>query len=185
MADYYKTFNNAVNPILEPLDNPIIRPLLLIFLTIYGTMAHPALPSSWKQAFDNIFFRIAYMALLIWMAKKDPGIAIVAAVVFIVIINLANGKSAFERFQGLEDFEGPATAIYPGCTNMTVADLLESFKNEKDALLNAMLVSRVPGDVKLTDQMAPLIGTYLLNKGFVLKSPCTPPGTAPLPSGWI
>jgi len=117
--------------------------------------------------------------MIIWIANKDPGIAVLAAVVFVVTLNLSTGRGVFENF------EGPTTAIYPGCMNIKVYDLLESFKNDKTALMNAMLVARVPGDIKVTDYYAPLIATYLLNKGFALKSPCTPPGVEQRVGSWV
>ena len=175
-------FNNTVNNVLDPLNDPNIRSAVMLFLVLYGGLAAPALPPSWKGKFDNIFFRFGMLAMILWTGSRDPGVAIVAAVVFIVVLNIAGGKGAFERF---ETFEGPATAIYPGCMNMKVYDLLESFKNNKDALLSAMQVARVPGDVKVTDLYAPLISTYLMNKGFTLKAPCSPPGVNQRSGAWM
>lgn len=175
-------FNQTVNNVLDPLMDPNIRSVLLLFLMLYGGLAAPSLPPTWKRSFDSIYFRVIMLALIIWITNRDPAIGIAAAIVFIVVLNVAGGKGVFERF---ENFEGPTTAIYPGCLNMTVYDLLESFKNDKAALFNAMLVARVPGDVKLTDYYSPLIATYLLNKGFTLKSPCTPPGVEQRMGSWM
>ena len=58
---------------------------------------------------------------------------------------------------------------------MTAQDLLDSFDNDKEQLLNAMVVSRIPQDVRVNDYYAPMIATYLLNYGFALKSPCVWP----------
>jgi hypothetical protein len=178
--DLVDNFNQTTNQLLDPVQNdPILHGVLLIFLVVYGTLAAPRFPRAWRAYFDNIYVRVTMLSLLVWIASKDPVSSIVAAVVFIAVLNLASGKPMFERFTG------PRTAIYPGCTNFTVFDLLESFKNDKGALLNAMLASRVPGDVKLTDEYAPLIATYLLNRGFHLKSPCTPPGVHERSTSWI
>lgn len=171
--------NQTVNNVLNPLQDPNLRGALLIFLMLYGGLAAPSLPKTWKAKFDNIYFRVIMLALIVWITNKDPAVGIVSAIVFIVILNLASGKEVFENF------EGPVTAIYPGCMNMTVYDLLESFKNDKNALYNAMMVARVPGDIKVTDYYAPLIATYLLNKGFTLKAPCSPPGVDQRMDSWI
>ena len=136
---------------------------------LYGSLAKPLLPEVTSQLFSNVYVRLAVCFLIVWTGNHDPAVAIAVAVAFIAVINVANKNGPFEMF------EGPQTAIYPGCTNITVYDLLESFKNDTDALRTAMLQSRVPGDVKLTDEYAPLIGTYLLSRGFVLKTPCSPP----------
>lgn len=165
--------NFQINRLLTPLNDPLIKGILLLFLILYGSLAAPSLPSQIKPYLDNVIVRIVFLALIVWTGNHDPVVAVGIAVAFFMTVNLANSKKPFEAF---EHFEGPNTAIYPGCMNMTVFDLLESFKNDKDALLNAMMVARVPADVTITDYNAPLIGTYLLNKGFTLKAPCNPPG---------
>jgi hypothetical protein len=154
----FESFNDMVNGILDPIVAvPYVRPTLILFLSLFGGLASPAFAIQYKPYFDNIFVRIVMLAFIIWIVNKDPGLALGVATVFIVVLNMSNGKGPFERF------EGPATAIYPGCMNMKVYDLLESFNNDKDKLMNAMLASRIPGDVTVTDYYAPLIATYLLN----------------------
>lgn len=182
MENLLYNFNHLTNQVFSPLDEPYVRSGVLLFLILYGGLAAPAFPANLRSKVDNVVVRILWLAGIVWIAKKDPGIAIASAVVFIVLMNLSGGKSPFENF---ENFEGPATAIYPGCMNIKMYDLLESFKNDKAALLNAMLVARVPGDVKLTDYYAPLIATYLLNKGFALKAPCAPPGVEQRTGAWM
>lgn len=180
MADaLLSNVSDTVNRVLEPLNDPYIRPFLLLFLAVYGGLAKPVLPASWGAYTNNIVFRGVVLAFILWIANKDPGVAIAVAMAFIVTVNVTGGKGLFEMF------EGPETAVYPGCMNMKVYDLLESFNNDKSSLLNAMVVARVPGDVRLTDEYSPLISTYLLNKGFTLKSPCTPPGVGAGTSGWM
>lgn len=169
MSDIYNTINDTVNPLLSILDNEYVRPVLILLLVLYGGLAKPLMPNKF-WIIDNIYFRAVGLSLIAWVATHDPFVAVAAAVFLIGVTNTLQGKSLFETFQG------PATAIYPGCMNITVFDLLESFNNDKEALLNAMVVSRVPGDIKVTDYYSPLIATYLLNHGFNLKSPCKPPG---------
>lgn len=142
-------------------------------------MAGHVLPDSTKKLFTNVYVRLAVCFLIVWTGNRDPVVAIAVAVAFVAVMNVVNKKGPFETF------EGPQTAIYPGCMNITVYDLLESFKNDKDALLMAMMQARVPGDVKVNDEYAPLIATYLLSHGFILKSPCTPPGVGQNVGSWI
>lgn len=179
MADYYQTFNDTINRNFGLLDRPEVRSTLLLGLVLYGSLARPVLPDVTTALFNNVFVRIAVCFLVVWTGNHDPAVAIAVAVAFIAIINVANNKGPFETF------EGPQTAVYPGCMNLTQYDLLASFKNDKEALMTAMQQSRVPGDVKLNDEYAPLIGTYLLSRGFVLKSPCTPPGVGQNMGSWM
>lgn len=172
--EFLEEINEPINSILDPLftQSGYTRLVLMLFLAVYGGLAKPPFPPQLASLVNSYPFRVLMLALLVWIANKDPGVAIVSSMALIAVFNAASGKGLFETF------EGPTNAIYPGCMNITVFDLLESFKNDKTALLNAMLVARVPGDVKLTDYYAPLIATYLLNKGFILKAPCTPPGVS-------
>lgn len=115
------------------------------------------------------------MALILWTGNQDPATSLTVALLFVMVLNVVNKKPLFERFRVLERFDGPKTSIFPNCLNFTVYDLLESFKNDKNALLQAMLASRVPQNLKVVDENAPLIATYLINYGFRLKQPCGPP----------
>lgn len=179
MDAFRSSFNNSTSGFLAPLDGPIARPLIFLFIILYAGLVAPQLPDTVKNWYSHPAFRIAFMFLILYTGNKDPAVSIAIAVAFLVIVNLANNKGAFETF------EGPQTAIYPGCMNIKLFDLLESFKNDKEALMNAMLVSRVPQDVKLIDYYAPLIATYLLNHGFILKSPaCQPPGVTERMGSW-
>lgn len=171
MEDFNQQINNFLDPILN---TPLARVALSLLIILYGALAAPILPDQIKSYMDNAIVRLLFFALIIWTGNHDPVLAIMTALGFIVTINVASSKKPFDFTW--EKFEGPATAIYPGCMNITVFDLLESFKNDKEALMNAMMVSKVPADIKITDYYAPLIATYLLNKGFTLKAPCTPPG---------
>lgn len=162
--------DQSIDKVMNVLQNPVVKGSLHLFLFVYAAMIIPALPKDATWIFDNIYFRVAFLFLITWVANKDPALSLSLAITFIAILNFVNNKGLFERF------EGPSTAIYPGCMKLTVNDLLESFKNEKEDLLNAMKASRVPENILITDYYAPLIGTYLINRGFVLKSPCNPPG---------
>jgi hypothetical protein len=162
-----QNFNNIVNDFLKPLDNYWVRTILLAVLTLYG--AGIVQQSGFEKVYSNPIVRVVSMFLLVWLGNKDPAMALVVAMAFISSLTILSSPTLSEKF------EGPLNSIYPGCLNIKVTDLLESFNNDKDALIYAMLFSRVPGDIKLNDYYAPLIGTYLLSKGYLLKSPCTPP----------
>ena len=166
----FSSFNNQTNKFLSFLEKDEVATAIKLVVLLYVVMAAPMLPFGIVQYFDTFWFRLIFAVAIAFLANSEPKVAIITGFVFCVLINLINNKGPFENF------EGPQTAIFPGCLNMTVFDLLESFNNDKEALMNAMMVSRVPGDVAINDYYAPLISTYLLNQGFVLKSPCKPPG---------
>jgi len=171
----FDDFNNTANQYLDVFTHPYVLPALRLFLILYAAIIVPTLPSNVSWLFDNFAFRIVILALILWTGNQDASTSVTVAMLFVMVINLMNKKSLFERFRTFERFEGPKTAILPTCLNYTVFDLLESFQNDKNALLQACLVSRVPSNVKVTDEFAPLIATYLINYGFKLKAPCGPP----------
>ncbi|RKO94515.1 hypothetical protein BDK51DRAFT_50043 [Blyttiomyces helicus] len=178
MEQTLANFNTTLNGWMTPLDNTTIKGFLMVFLILYGTLLAPTLPKAFLSIFDNVLVKAVAIFLIIWTSNHDPAIAIAVAVVFMVLLNLTVSKPT------TESFEGPRNAIYPGCMNLTVYDLLDSFKNDVHALTRAMRDSRVPEDIAVTDYYAPLIGTYLLNYGHVLKAPCTPPTSNPVTT-WV
>ena len=180
MEDFVSNFNRTANNFLDPLNSGPMKGILYLVLVLYGGLAAPSMPKSIAKYYDNIVVRVLFLALLVWISGHDPAIALMCAVIFIVTLNVAGHKGAFDRFEGFED-PGPVTSVYPGCQNMSMFDLLASFNNDKNALINALQEARVPGDLHLSDANAPLLSTYLLSRGFVLKGPgasntCRPPG---------
>ena len=166
----YNQFNEKSNDVLDFVitNNKLVKIVLAISFMMYGSLAAPAFPKQYMYLLDNQYFKVAFLAFIAWTSQHDPLLGIATAVVFLIVIDLINKNQ-------MENFEGPKSAIYPGCTNMKAADLLESFDNNKEQLLNAMIISRVPYNVVIDDYHAPLIATYLLNHGFALKSPCSFP----------
>lgn len=96
------TYNTQFNTLLQPLDQPYIAGLLRLVLILYGGLAAPHLPEPVLKWFDNVPFRIAFMALIIWTANHDPATAILIALIFFVSINTLSGKKPFEKF-GVHD----------------------------------------------------------------------------------
>ncbi len=168
MASQINAFNKQMNALLDPLMQPPVKSVLVLLLFLYGGLVSSPLPASVTEAIQSAPVRVAIISVAIYMGNKNPAVAIALAFAFLMTLHLTNTSN-------VESFEGPKTAIYPGCSSLNLYDLLESFNNDKDSLLNAMRVSRVPGNVTLSDDYAPLIATYLLNHGFTLKNPCKMP----------
>lgn len=66
-------------------------------------------------------------------------------------------------------------AVYPGCQNATVKDLLALFDGDINKLTSAMASLGVPLNVSLTDANAPLIATMLVNHGKKITEECRQP----------
>jgi hypothetical protein len=169
LSDLSQQFNSTSNGLLDYATHyQSVKLVLAISILLYGNLAAPAFPKQFLWIFDNYYFKVLFLAFIAWTSHHDPLLGIATSVLFLIVIDLINKNQ-------MEKFEGPKSAIYPGCMNIKTSDLLESFENDKEQLLNAMIISRVPYNVKIDDLNAPIIATYLLNHGFALKSPCAFP----------
>jgi hypothetical protein len=84
----FNNFNDTVNDFLDPIfANPAILSTVKLFLVLYGALAAPKLPLMFGPYFANSYFRMAFMAFIIWIANKDPALAVVIAVGYALSMN--------------------------------------------------------------------------------------------------
>lgn len=76
-----------------------------------------------------------------------------------------------------ENFElvAPESNVHPGCSKVTVEDLVKIFDNDKELLAKAMYACGVPLNLTLIDANAPLIATYLINSDYKVNETCQAP----------
>ena len=169
--DIFSSIESQLGGAITVDNYPIVTALLTVLIFSYGSLLAPTLPPKVLALFDTVYFRIFFISLVLWVSTHNPVVSVALAITFVILVNLASGKSL------LENFEGPQTAVIPPCLNYTVFDLLESFNGDKTALLQAMWASQVPDNIHLTDDFAGLIATYLIGHGYRLKAgPCNAPG---------
>ena len=76
------------------LDNALsdvyINTSLKVFLALYAALAAPNLPSMLRDLFSNTIFRILWAFLIILVATKDAGLALMLAVAFVVTLYSIN-----------------------------------------------------------------------------------------------
>ena len=99
------TFNKSVNNSLKFLENPITATLLKAGLLLYASMAAPKLPDFMAELFENVFFRIAVLFLIVWTGHKDPAFALLVSVGFVVSMNALSGRKLFDAFAAAHDAE--------------------------------------------------------------------------------
>ena len=157
------------------LQNPFIMAFAKIFLIVYSVQFAPKLSPQIQSFFDNVFVKIAGIALIVWLMNKDYQLAILVAIAFVLSINLINGRGVLENYtneyadynqtpvnSGMTLLE-PHLDISPGCMNVTMSDLLSKFSNSQLALQNT-----VSGSYKRLNQM--LTGDALSNLTIVARS---------------
>ena len=82
--------NESENVLNRALDNPYINTAIKVFLGLYAAFAAPQLPKSLANLMDHTLVRIAFAFVIVFMATRDPSIAILIAVAFIVTLQTAN-----------------------------------------------------------------------------------------------
>ena len=176
--DTLKAVNNQVNRTLRPIFQRDILAILFLLVTLYGTNMLPQPCDSSIGYMQHPIVRFVFIGLAAYTGSRDTNMSILLASAITLGLVIWDKKKS-------ETFQVPKTMIYPGCLNTTMDDLLQSFNGSKDALVEAMMRSRVPADVKLEDDHAPLIGTYLMSFGYKIKAPCEPMKGNQQMSGWL
>lgn len=94
MEEVQKTMMPLIAPIEKVLnrglDNIYINTALKVFIGLYAAFAAPKLPPSLVNLMDNVFVRIGFAFIIVFMAVRDPSIAIMIAVAFIITLQTAN-----------------------------------------------------------------------------------------------
>jgi prophage DNA circulation protein len=85
------------------LDNPYINTSIKILLGLYAAFAAPRLPKSLVNLFDNIVVRIIFAFCIVFMATRDPSIAILIAVAFVVTLQTANKLRLYDTSLSAKD----------------------------------------------------------------------------------
>ena len=169
--DLIQRVNTKVDPFLRPLGTPIGSLILTLISFLFIVPGVARLPPVVSGIMGSQGFRIIMMSLLVWTSTKNALMSLAVGVVFSILVHfIFPNSTTIERFM-------PPTVVMPGCLSYKVHDLVESFGNKTQDLLEAMYRSGVPDNLRLTDDNAGLIATYLINNGFVLKqnTPCNAP----------
>lgn len=136
------------------LRNPYIMAVLKIVLVLYAAQLAPKVSPMITSIFQNTIVKIVAIALIAYIAEVDFQLAIIAAVVFVLSINLLSGRGPLESYEDTNgsfskdnpvyfdlldkptpmeklDIHESHTDNYPGCDNVKLQDLLDIFDNDK------------------------------------------------------
>ena len=83
-------FNESDKILNRTLDNIYINTAIKIFIALYAAFAAPKLPKSLVNLFDNIIVRIIFAFCIVFMSTRDPSLAILIAVGFVITLQTAN-----------------------------------------------------------------------------------------------
>ena len=72
------------------LDNVYILTAIKVFLGLYAALAAPRLPATLVNLFDNTLVRVAVAFVIVLIAIREPSVALMVAVAFMVTLQTAN-----------------------------------------------------------------------------------------------
>lgn len=87
VRDSVETIETVLN---RSLDNVYISTTIKVLIGLYAAFAAPKLPPSLVDLMDNILVRVAFAFVIVLTATRDPSIALMIAIAFIVTLQTAN-----------------------------------------------------------------------------------------------
>ncbi len=105
------------------LDNVYISTTIKVLIGLYAAFAAPKLPASLVDLMDNILVRIGFAFVIVLVATRDPSIALMIAIAFIVTLQTANK---------LRLFNTELSVAAPGQSSWLPSAKREGFANEDD-----------------------------------------------------
>jgi len=87
-------FNNIIDTTEQHLnilmDNIYLSTIIKVLLIMYSCIVAPTLPANILQLLDNVIIKILVVCAIIFLAKRDLGISLLIAIVFVVTLQLIN-----------------------------------------------------------------------------------------------
>jgi hypothetical protein len=84
-------FDNTVNSYLSIInDNEYLSGAIKLILILYAGLAAPQLPEYIAKFFDNAIVKLIIYFLIVYTAKQDPTVAIIAAIAVMVTLHTVN-----------------------------------------------------------------------------------------------
>jgi hypothetical protein len=88
--------------ISEVFDNKYVTTGITIILGLYAALLGPNLPPYIQNLFSNTIFRIIVLFLVVVSGTKEPKLAIMIAVAFVLTLDYVYAKQAKEAFRNVE-----------------------------------------------------------------------------------
>ncbi len=214
--------NNATKMIESqidiPLSNPYVMAVLKITLALFAAQIAPRAPGYIQDLFKNTFVKIILISLIVYISEKDLQLALLFSIIFVLGSNLLSGRSFLESFQSFSEGKELAefsanyksdgkmkllestSDIFPGCENITMADLQKIFdgdiskfskavnysfkqliatakdKSSKDRIMTIAHYAGLADNMTFENpETAPYLATLLVNYGFNINDKCQPP----------
>ena len=207
--DQLNVISQTVEEYTEPImTNPYVMAIVKISLILYAAKIAPNPPAFIQSLFENVFFKIAAISVILYFVENDFQLAIILAIIYVLGMNVLSGRGVFESFADFKNkaeiksdstLISPQSAIYPGCVDTKLADLLDMFNGDKAELQQAAQLSfqqlaydfkdkpaneqleriaratGLPYNMEINDENAPFIATLFVNYNATVNDTCRPP----------
>jgi hypothetical protein len=106
---------------MEVINNKYVSTAITIGLGLYAALLGPNLPTFVKDLFQNTLFRILILFLVIVRGNKDPKMAIIISIAFILTLDyiyVIDAREAFQNSTKCEDnklWDGVSCVLNPKC----------------------------------------------------------------------
>jgi hypothetical protein len=89
----------------EIFSNKYVSTSITIILALYAALLGPNLPVFVQQLFTNTIFRIIVLFLVVYNGNKNPKIAILIAMGFVLTLDYIYAQQAKEAFSNIEQLQ--------------------------------------------------------------------------------
>lgn len=150
VKDMLRPIEKTLRPLNNFLRNEYVTAVVALFVVLYASNVAPRLPDVVSDLFNNPIFRVFVLFLVAYIANKNPAVALLVSIAFVVTLNVINRQEAEEGFLdvidtfngGSERFSNGAAAS-PACSAVggdewQTTCMEEMEKNQSDRNTNTM-----------------------------------------------
>jgi len=102
--EYLKDFDVTINKTFSPVMKPtFVKAIVHLLLVLYAARIAPKLPRPVYDLFENQYFKLFILSLILWTAQFSPSISILISLAFIMTINYANKQPIWEFMENVTD----------------------------------------------------------------------------------
>ena len=83
-------------------ENTSIYLILTLFLDMYGPRLAPKLPETIRVLFNNFYFRLAVMFLVVYMSNQSVVSSLAIVIVYTIVMNILQTQEAFAMREHFE-----------------------------------------------------------------------------------
>lgn len=97
------SLEKTLSPLNNFLRNEYVTGVVALFVVLYASNVAPRLPNVVIDLFNNPIFRVFVLFLVAYVANKNPAVALLVSVAFVVTLNVINRQEAEEGFLDVID----------------------------------------------------------------------------------